>query len=130
MAKDSTEELDLEYTRAKRKEFVDMMTKNGPPSDIREASIMLQALDGIDRAALGKLKIKSDEGIGSAQAAAAAMLASLFNDPRTKTIGRVDGVDRIPPELILDTDSIVIIEGELDIVPKQDSYDTYSARAA
>lgn len=40
MAKDSTEELDLEYTRAKRKEFVDMMTKNGPPSDIREASII------------------------------------------------------------------------------------------
>lgn len=126
MAQDNIEELDLLYTRSKRRELIDALTAGGKmPTDIKEQSIMLQALDGMDRSSLGKLKIKSDEGISNTQAAAANMLATLFNDSRLKTLGN-DGAGSIP---VLNADVVPtrIIEGELGS-NKTETFSTFTTR--
>lgn len=122
MAQDNSEQLDLEYTRAKRRDLVEKLTKTGMPGDIKEQSILLQTLDGIDRAALGKMKIKSDEGLSNAQAAAASILSSIFNDPRTKSIGKGAGVI---PVLDADIAPTKLVEGELDSNPITGNFEDF-----
>jgi hypothetical protein len=122
-----TEDSDLAYTRKKRIELVDGMTAKGMPSDVKEASIMLQALADMDRVSLGKKKIKSDEGISNVKALAAETIAQLFTDPRMKklTVGTGAGVVPLLSNDILEP---TIIEGELSLLPTTENFDTFMQR--
>lgn len=125
---ENTELDDLAYTRSKRKQIIEHITAKGIPEDVKMQSILLQSLDGMDRAALGKMKIKSDEGVSSAQLAAAAIMATIFNDPRVKTIGKTDSATREVPILDTSLPQVELVEGELDIDPKGDSFEAFAAR--
>ncbi len=124
----TTEDDDLEYTKAIRKNLVSHITKdNKMPEETKQQLVLLQALDGIDRAALSKLKIKSDEGASTAQNAAL-LLAAIFNDPRTKTIGLVENSNRVPPEFDTNITPTVLVAGELDLTSGNDSYEAFLLR--
>lgn len=128
MSEQGSEDKDLDYTRDIRKRLADSLTRKGMPSDIKEQSILLQTLDGIDRAALGKLRIKSDEGVSSAQMAAASILATLFNDPRTKGIGKNNDLIGDIPTFDVTIEPPLLIEGELDTSPPIQTFESFSLR--
>ena len=123
------EDSDLDFTKGMRKTLVNHLTKSGSamPEETKQQMVLLQALDGIDRAALAKLKIKSDEGASTAQNAALS-LAAIFNDPRTKTVGLIENSNRQPPEFDASIMPTVLVDGELDLVSGSDSYEAFILR--
>ena len=128
MADINSEDEELSYTKAKRKQLIESLSKNGAPNDVKDQSIMLQALDGLDRITLTRMRLKSEEGISTSQVAAAAILAQLFNNPQTKKVGRSgDAVSEIPT-LRTDLPAIAVVAGELDAVPVKDNYDAFMRR--
>ena len=128
MSAEDQELNDLEYTKSIRKQLVSHLTNRGEmPEETKQQMILLSALDGIDRAALGKMKIKSDAGASTA-ANAALMLAAIFNDPRVKSIGRVETSDREPPALDNSIKPLNLVEGELDEYSAGDSYEAFQLR--
>ena len=60
----------LDYTQVMRRKFVNEATVGGSkmPTDPKEAKVLLTALSDLDRAALGKKRIKSDEDIAKMSA--------------------------------------------------------------
>ena len=122
------EDNDLDYTKEIRKTLVRHLTKDSKmPEETKQQKILLQALDGIDRAALSKLKIKSDEG-ASTTANAALIIAALFNDPRTTAYGKVSNSTREPPEFDVNIKPTTLVEGELDLIGGNDSYEAFVLR--
>lgn len=128
MSEQNNEDIDLAFTQEVRRRLVNKLTENNSvPTETKEQAILLNALADMDRQALGVKKIKSDEGLGNKQVAAASILAQLFTDPNLKNIGHGQRSDAIP---VLD-ESIVpsaIADGELDTVPSNESYDTFTKR--
>ena len=123
------EDSDLDYTKEMRKKLVNHVTGGGNkmPEETKQQMVLLQALDGIDRAALSKLKIKSEEGATTSQNAAL-LLAAIFNDPRTKNVGLVENTDREPPVFDINIKPTVLVEGELDLISGSDSYEAFLLR--
>lgn len=123
------EDSDLDYTKEMRKKLVNHVTGGGNkmPEETKQQMVLLQALDGIDRAALSKLKIKSDEGATTSQNAAL-LLAAIFNDPRTKNVGLVENTNREPPVFDINIKPTVLVEGELDLISGSDSYEAFLLR--
>jgi hypothetical protein len=127
----NAEDSDLEYTRMMRKKLVDDITTNGSkmPADIKDRSILLQALDGMDRAALTKKKIASDEGINDKQVMAAEIIAQIFNTKNLKENRTAD--DFIEGEIRVLDDNLeipVINPGELDAVTPAIDYNAFVAK--
>lgn len=123
------EDSDLDYTKEMRKKLVSHVTGGGNkmPEETKQQMVLLQALDGIDRAALSKLKIKSEEGATTSQNAAL-LLAAIFNDPRTKNVGLVENTNREPPVFDINIKPTVLVEGELDLISGSDSYEAFLLR--
>ena len=123
------EDSDLDYTKEMRKKLVNHVTGGGNkmPEETKQQMVLLQALDGIDRAALSKLKIKSEEGATTSQNAAL-LLAAIFNDPRTKNVGFVENTNREPPVFDINIKPTVLVEGELDLISGSDSYEAFLLR--
>lgn len=123
------DDLDLDFTRKMRRRLVDDMTRDKIPDDLKERALLLQILDGMDRAALSKKKIKSDEGVSNTMALAAETISQLFTDPRLKKLGKsaeatgeIQVLRELPPS--------ATVPGELDTVPSMQNYDTFMARHA
>ena len=123
------EDSDLDYTKEMRKKLVNHVTGGGNvmPEGPKQQMVLLKALEGIDRAALSKLKIKSDEGATTSQNAVL-LLAAIFNDPRTKNVGFVENTDREPPVFDVNIKPTVLVEGELDLISGSDSYEAFLLR--
>ena len=128
MADINSEDEELSYTKAKRKQLIESLSKNGAPNDVKDQSIMLQALDGLDRITLTRMRLRSEEGISTSQVAAAAILAQLFNNPQTKKVGRSGDAVAAIPTLRTDLPAIDVVAGELDAVPVKDNYDAFMKR--
>lgn len=128
----SIEDQDLAFTQEVRRKLVTEIAKDGKmPEETKDRMVLLSALADMDRQSLGVKKIKSDEGLGNKQLAAAATLAQLFNNPELKTLGRAsESAPRLsaPPVLDADIAPTTIIEGELDAAPSGESYETFTKR--
>jgi hypothetical protein len=118
----------LAYTCGIRQQLVASMVKGGMPADTKEQMVLLSALADMDRTALGKKKIKSDEGVNGARVTAAATLAQLFMDPRLKQLGhaRAGEVGTIPV-LGEHVEMPALVQGELDDYTGAMSYETFMA---
>lgn len=111
----SSEDLDLDYTQGLRKRLLNLVVKDLKtiPEDKADKSMIIQLLDGMDRQALSKLRIKSDEGSADKQSAAAATIAhliatgSIINNRTDKGAGVIPQLDDLLPVPF-------IVEGELD----------------
>ena len=127
-------EEDLDYTRQVRKELVKEMTKGGMDKlENSSKSILLQALSDIDKAALSRKKIASDEGISNKAIAAQGIIAQLFRDPRSKKVGQIqDGevitINAEPPKLPDNVVPFTVVPGELDESLPSEGYDEFAKR--
>lgn len=122
---------DLEFTRSTRKKVINSLMKGGVPNDVKELSLLLQVMADSDRSALSRKKIASDEGISSKQAMAQAVIAQLFQDSRSKSMGMVDVVDVVAkelPELPDHLTTISITPGELDEGLPNEDFDGFVKR--
>jgi hypothetical protein len=105
----------LAYTCGIRQQLVAAIVKGGMPAETKEQMVLLTALADMDRTALGKKKIKSDEGVSGARVAAAATLAQLFMDPRLKQLGQArPGETGAIPVLADHLEMPLLVHGELD----------------
>lgn len=129
MSQVDDDDKDLEYTRQVRMDLIKSMTKTGMPTDNRDRMTLLSTLDGIDRVAIAKKKIKSDEGISNSKAMAAETIAMLFMDPRLKkTLEVKPDETREIPKLRNDLETPKLVEGELEITQQQESYDSFMSK--
>jgi len=117
----------LAYTQSKRRAIVEEITKEGAiPKDRSEATLLIQALDGMDRSALTQKRIKADEKASDAMAGSAAIVAKLLNSiGSTRPADTVDVVARETPTLGDDIPDPVLVPGETTINPPQLDYDTF-----
>lgn len=121
------ENQDLEFTRNIRKQAVGLLVNGGiPVSDSERMKILTTVLTDIDRSALGRMKIKSDDkgnaGIANAQSAIAELLSKL--DPsKVKLAGRCD---RGLPVLGSEIPSPVVNPGETAIGTQGGTYEEFS----
>lgn len=94
----STEEEVLAYTQAKRKKLVEHLSSKGIPDDKGDKAILLQALADMDKPALVKLRIKSEDKNAGTNAQAALAIASLMTQMSPKKLVNFDPTV-IPPTL-------------------------------
>lgn len=131
MSAGNQENDDLDYTRKIRRKIIDEQM-DAKSVEARDYKLVLAALDGIDRQALTKMRIKSDEGMSNAKAQAAAALAELFMNPNMKKAGEVLdlGADspRTIPELPLDLPVPALVDGELDAGGTAENYNSFMER--
>ncbi len=121
---------DLLYTKAVRKRLIETLTEdNKMPAEPKTQMVLLSALDGIDRAAMGLLRIEADRDISNKQSDASAILAELFRDGRTLKVGIELGQRTEPPTLSESIQPSIILEGELSTSPSIDTFDAFSLRA-
>lgn len=116
------EEQDIEFVRGKRKLIVSKLMSNDKiPEDRTEASILLAALDGLDRSAISRKRIASDNKNAQANGAVAKMISDMLmqvNNNRPVTIDE----NREIPVLGNDVPLPTILPGELDIGTRTISY--------
>lgn len=129
------EDAALSYTQKKRQQIITaMMGENGEKLNSLERGdkmVVLQALDGMDRAALGRKRLKTDEKIGASAAATAALIAQVLQAPGAQQHGMVvDGViTRVVPQLPADIPEPQVVPGEMDGEAAQMDYETFMAQS-
>lgn len=120
----------LAYTQGKRRKIVEgVMKDNKIPQDRLEATLLIQALDGMDRAALTSKRIKADEKAADAMAGSAAVVANLLTS-MGKSKPADDIIDmpaREVPLLGEDIPPPSLVPGETEVAPKQMDFDSFTA---
>lgn len=129
-----TEDQVLAYTQGKRKFIVDTLLKdNKIPGDRAELTLLVQSLDGMDRAALTNKRIKADEKASEATAGSAAAIAKLLTElgGRQKNFHNDDVTDLTPREAPVLGSHIpdpVLVPGETDVSSPQLDFESFTAR--
>lgn len=121
---------DLEFVRGKRIEIINSLTKKGVPEDTETVSLLLGALNDMDRTSIGKKRIKVESSAVAVNKAAADLIANIYNRPDSKVIGTVTDAyyvgtipnvdDRLP--------SVTVLDGEMAVGSVQIDYDTFMKR--
>lgn len=126
----------LDYTLRQRQAIIVSMTgeegedlKGLSP---RELDVVLAALDGMDRVALGRKRLKSENIALANQAAAAAMIARILGAPGIGQAGQrpaqqADALQGAIPMLPPGVPEPVLVPGEADIEAAQMNVDTFMA---
>lgn len=121
---------DLEFVRGKRIAVINQLTKKGIPEDTETVSLLLGALNDMDRTSIGKKRIKVESSAVAVNKAAADLIANIYNRPDSKTIGTVTDSytvgsipnidDRLP--------MVTVLDGEMSVGSVQIDYDTFMKR--
>lgn len=109
-----TEDEVLDYTQVQREKVINKLTANGVPGDTKELLVMLSALDGMDRSALAKKKLKSDAGMADKFGIASAAITQLLTGMRGEIAAQVPVTDRSEVKLPDNLPTPEIVPGELD----------------
>lgn len=126
---DMTEDQVLLYTRSKRMDMAQALTKSGVPTDKELGGMLLQTLDGLDRSSLSRLKIKAEENANKNNGAAAAVIAQLLGTIGSSKLYQMEGFTRREmPALPSSIPDPEIVEGELDTNPPQMDFDSFSSK--
>lgn len=126
-----TEQEILDFTRNKRKDLVDFLAKDGAPKSKEEQQILLAALDGLDRSALGQMKIKSEQELANLGGSASALIASVLmkigtNNPFHHARASIEFDASIEAPVLPDTiPPPEIIDGETHIGQVNLEYDQF-----
>ena len=122
----TTEDDVLAYTRARRKDLADHLTSHGAPKNKEDQQVLLATLDGLDRSALGRLKIKADEKANAGMAGSAALIAKVLSEIGNRNIYQFEG-DFTREVPVLDSSIPVpdVVEGELETNPQQTNYEEF-----
>ncbi|WP_233874271.1 hypothetical protein [Paraburkholderia adhaesiva] len=121
----------LDYTvRERRRIIVTMVGEDGASLkdlSLRHLDVLLAALDGMDRVALGKKRLKSENLALASQAAAAAIIARILGTPgigQGALLARQQqGITVLPASV----PEPVLVPGETDMDAAQMDVDTFMA---
>ena len=121
----------LAFTQFKRQQIANQLLANGElPGDPKLAKLALDVLDGMDRAALGRKRIKVEERANQNQEQAAALITELLNKVgsyRPPILLQRDIVDI--PKLGDDVPEPQLVPGETsDIGGQAETYETFTTR--
>lgn len=123
-----TDEQVLAYTQHKRKFIVGKLLNNNQlPTDKSDISMLMGALDGMDRAALGNKRIKADEKANSAIAGAAGMIAGILTRIKSQTGVDLEMAQEVAPPLLpaSEVPDPVLVPGEIETNATQMNYDAF-----
>jgi hypothetical protein len=81
----------------------------------------------MDRSSLGRKRLKTDEKMGDAAAAAQAIISTLFDSPGIKTLGQA-GARTLQPVLEDGVITYIPSAGETDPLTKQEDFESFNAR--
>jgi hypothetical protein len=123
----------LSYTQRKRQQIVtEMMGTNGEKLKNLERGdkmVLLQALDGLDRSALGKKRLKTDEKTAASAQAAAALIAKVLTAPGVSQAGTANVPRAAIPSLPTDIPDPMLVPGEIATDAPQMDVDTFMAQS-
>lgn len=128
-------ELPLENTTMKvanqvRMLVVNKLTKGGKgiPEDPKDVKVLLAAVDGMDRQAIGRLRIKTDQQLANAALEAIALADEIFGD-RDALIARAKRGESIN-SVLGDTElpEFTPIPGQTAINPPQETFENFRTR--
>ena len=120
----------LAFTHSTRKQVVNSLMSKGVPQDGESLNILLKTVDGMDRAALTRKRIKADEKVADQAAAASGLIAQVL-----LAVGNRRGhqepvqtlIHREPPMLGLEIPAPILVEGECEVNPVQTQYAAFMA---
>lgn len=123
----------LDYTQQIRKNLVGKLSKElDAIVDTKIVASMSQLLDGMDRQALGKMKIRVEEQQVQNQEGMAANVAEILKQMGSSghTFQAPAPIPREVPKLGSDVPDPVLVDGEIATTPVQQDYDTFHAQFA
>jgi hypothetical protein len=124
----------LQFTQKARQQIVkSLMGKDLNDLNASQLSLLTASLDGMDRSALGRKRLQTDEKIGANNAVAAAIIAKVLSTPGALKAGQVDA-DATPrksiPQLPADPVTIETVDGEMEADARQMTYDTFMTQTS
>lgn len=127
-----SDEAVLAYTQQVRMGVVGQLLSDGRlPDDKSDKALLTQTLDGLDRQALGRMKIQVEADANNQLANATTMINELLNTVKTDIFTAAIPVQRTLPELPIETVVIVeerLVVGELDSGYREETVDEFKAR--
>lgn len=121
---------DLEYVRGKRVAVIDHLTTGGIPKDTGSLSLLLGALNDMDRTSIGKKRIKVESSAVAVNKQAADLIAALYSRPDSKVIGTSN--NDVDTGKIPSTDAMLpdveLLDGEMTIGSTQLDYESFMKR--
>jgi hypothetical protein len=110
----------LKYTQGKRQVIVEsLMRKELDNLNNAQISLLTASLDGMDRSALGRKRLQTDEKIGASQAMAAALISRVLATPGALQAGQAVGARQS-----------IAVPGEMDSDAPQMDYNTFMAQSS
>lgn len=121
---------DLEYVRQKRVKIIDKLMENGVPEDTESVSLLLGALNDMDRTSIGKKRIKVEADSIAVNKQAADLIASIYSSPNSKNIGfeDIDVVAVAIPSVEGKLPTVELLPGEMAVGAAQVDYDGFMKR--
>ncbi len=121
---------DLEYVRRKRIQVIDTLTKEGIPKDNETVSLLLGALNDMDRTSIGKKRIKVEADSVAVNKQAAELIASIYSQPNSKKIGfeDVDYTEASIPSVEGNLPEVELLPGEMAVGAVQVDYEGFMRR--
>lgn len=119
-----TDDLVLQYTQNKRKNLIESLTIKGQPADRGDKMVLLAALDGMDKVALTKMRIKTDDKQSNVQAQSIAILGKLLTSVKPKAFEIFDD-SIITPVLSEEISFPLLIEGEMAIGTQSNNFESF-----
>ena len=121
---------DLEYVRRKRVEVIEKLTEKGIPDDNESVSLLLGALNDMDRTSIGKKRIKVEADSIAINKQASELIASIYSQPNSKRIGfeDIDVVAVAIPSVEGKLPTVELLPGEMAVGAVQVDYDGFMKR--
>jgi hypothetical protein len=125
----------LQFTQKSRQQIVKaLMGKSIDDLNASQISLLTASLDGMDRSALGRKRLQTDEKVGNANAMAAAVVAQILANPAARQAAGqiVDGQAprREIPRLPAEVPEPVTVPGEMESDAPQMNFDTFMAQTS
>lgn len=121
----------LAYTQHKRQQIANQLLADGKlPEDPKMAKLALDVLDGMDRAALGRKRIKVEEQANKNQEHAAGLIAEILHKVSSNRHPSLTiDVNVEPPRLSDDIPAPELVDGETSPIGSgNETYETFTAR--
>ena len=122
---------DLSFVREKRKQIINHYLDQGIEklTDIKEVALVATLLNDMDRTALSKKRLKTDDKKNNNSAAAIDLISKIFTEKNVKDIVPEDAVAKlVAPELEMTLDNVEVVEGEMDTNASMEDYESFMNR--
>lgn len=122
----------LAFTHTKRKQIVNDLMKDGKiPADQQDAKHLITVLADMDKAALGRKRIKVEERQNNNQEQMAGVVAMLLQRASGSAPYRAPiPVERTIPTLGAEIPDPVLVDGETATTATQQDYETFVAKSS